>query len=155
MPNFRSGVSGGTGGQGFDDSGTAAGGIPDDSFAVRLRIRHGAVIDAVQMVIDRPGAAETVKPQHGGNGGTLKEITLERGEFIREIRGRYASTVNTMIIVTNVHTYPKPEEGVGGEYGNGGDVDYAYIAPWGHEIIGFFGRAGSLLNAIGVIITTR
>jgi Jacalin-like lectin domain len=100
------------------------------------------------MIIDRPGAPETVLPQHGGNGGTLDTITLERGETIEQIRGRYSTTVNSITIQTNVRT-------LGPFGGGGGAADYVYTAPTGHEIIGFIGRSGALVDAIGVIITTR
>lgn len=147
MPNYRCGISGGTGGEPFFDD-TVPGGLPDESFAVRLRIRYGTVVNSVQMIIDRPGAPETALPLHGSDSGTLQTITLERGETIEQISGKYGVTVDSILIRTNART-------LGPFGGSGGAADYIYMAPTGHEIIGFIGRSGSVVDAIGVIITSR
>jgi hypothetical protein len=100
------------------------------------------------MSYDTPTAAPVDLPAHGGPGGTLNDIALQRGEFVKTIRGKYGALVDSMTIVTNFRTY-------GPFGGTGGSNDYSYSAPVGSEIIGFTGRSGALLDAVGVMITTR
>eukprot|EP00092_Neocalanus_flemingeri_P023393 GFUD01025362.1.p1 GENE.GFUD01025362.1~~GFUD01025362.1.p1 ORF type:complete len:205 (-),score=20.98 GFUD01025362.1:97-711(-) len=73
------GPFGGISGTPFTDSSYAIYGYP-----TQMKIRSGAIIDAIRV---RYGAHEA--PQHGGDGGTPHDVTLQTGEKITEIRGNY------------------------------------------------------------------
>lgn len=71
-------------------------------------------------------------------------ISLDPGEYIIGISGRYGDHINSIRFYTNKKTSP-----VFG--GSGGTGIFGYTAPNGHMIVGFFGRAGDNLDAIGVL----
>jgi hypothetical protein len=73
---------------------------------------------------------------------------LKAGEFIVGISGQFSRQVDSLRIHTNKQVSPL----LGGEARGGG---YAYEAPSGSEIVGFCGRAGASLNAIGVVLRGR
>ena len=39
--------------------------------------------------------------------------------------------------------------------GPGGTAEYTYEAPPGFEIVGFYGRSGDLVDAMGVVLRAR
>jgi hypothetical protein len=75
----------------------------------------------------------------GGRG-----INLAPDEYILGISGRFGDHIDSIRIYTNKITSP-----VFG--GNGGTDVFSYTAPEGQMIVGFFGRAGDNLDAIGVL----
>lgn len=136
------GPSGGTGGQEFLDQP-----IPKDSKVIEVKVRSGSLIDAVQIVYEsRNGRHEL--PKHGGDGGQLNVFPLDQNEYITGLSGRFGSQVDSIRIHTNLQTSPV--------YGGAGGVaEYHYYAPENTEIIGFYGRSGSLIDAIGVVLRQR
>jgi hypothetical protein len=135
------GPSGGTGGGNFGD-------FPQDDFkVVRITIRSGAVVDAIQTTHERPDGTLFEFPHHGGSGGgeQILDLDVRVGEHITSIGGRYNSFVDHLVIRTSRGR--SLDAG-----GPGGSVLYSYDAPPGFEIAGFHGRAGEFIDAIGVIL---
>jgi hypothetical protein len=60
------------------------------------------------------------------------------------VRGRYAAYVDSLQIITNRRTSPKYG-------GNGGAQDFVLKAPPGERIVGFCGRSGGYIDAIGIV----
>ena len=76
-----------------------------------------------------------------GGGRTFK---LELDEYLIGISGRFGDHINSIMFYTNKRTSPS--------YGGSGGTDtFSYTAPAGQRIVGFFGRAGDNLDAIGVL----
>jgi hypothetical protein len=133
--------SGGTGGGTFGD-------LPQDDFKViRITVRSGLFVDAIQMTHERPDGTLFNFPHHGGFGGFEKTLDLDvhLGDHITSIAGRSGSSVDHLEIRTSRGLLLKAGS-------SGGGVDYLYEAPPGFEIAGFHGRAGDLIDAIGVIL---
>ncbi|KAJ3700951.1 hypothetical protein LUZ61_004656 [Rhynchospora tenuis] len=114
---------------------------------VKISIRHGASIDAMFASYERNGKVESTN-RWGGEGGRLTEINLQTNEFITNVRGHIAPWANTLqvrslTVVTNLNTY--------GPYGTQEGVPFQLPAIGG-RVIGFFARAGSMVEAIGVYV---
>ena len=138
---YTLGLSGGTGGKEFKDAA-----IPKNSKAVTIKIWSGRVVYAIQIVYETSQGYRHETPKHGGNGGSLNVFSLGEGEYITGISGKYGSLVDSI----RIHTNKQISQLYGG---SGGSSDYSYLVPNRIEIIGFYGRAGDKIDAIGV--TTR
>jgi hypothetical protein len=76
---------------------------------------------------------------HGGAG-----FNLDPDEYLIGISGTFGDHINSIMFYTNKRTSPT--------YGGSGGTDtFSYTAPTGQRIVGFFGRAGDNLDAIGVL----
>ena len=147
MPDF--GPAGGTGGFDFDEV------APEGSKIFLLLIRHGqppvgpprnVIIGIQAFYLNVTTGAALVGDPHGGTtGGFLDSVALGAGEVFTEISGRTEQFVNSMTVTTSL---PR----VLGRFGGpGGDSDYEFPPSNGpQEIVGFFGRSGALIDAIGV-----
>ncbi|KAJ1685031.1 hypothetical protein LUZ63_016421 [Rhynchospora breviuscula] len=114
---------------------------------VTVAIRHGASIDALMVRYERNGRVESTD-LWGGQGGRLTEINLEIKEYITKVRGHIAPWGNTLQVrslkfETNLNSY--------GPYGTQEGTPFELPA-MGGRIIGFFARAGSMVEAIGVYV---
>lgn len=139
------GPSGGVGGQRFNDFKFLN---ETRGRLIEVRVRHGAFIDSVQTVYQKPDGSKVTSPRHGGGGGRLDVLRLASDEFIVRIEGKHGNVVDSLEIWTN----KKRKARFGGP---GGAVDYSYTAIRGSRIQGFKGRAGKFLDAIGVVLETR
>lgn len=133
------GPSGGGGGSYY--SSTKSSGLR----LVEIRIRSGALIDAIQTVHVNAIGQEVVSDRFGGGGGSIDVFKLAPGEFVTRISGKYGVFVDSLLIQTNTGR----AKGWGG---TGGAVNYTYSAPPGTSIHGFWGRSGELVDSIGVIL---
>lgn len=137
MVGVIAGPSGGVGGVPFDDEPPAAGGRLRE-----LRVWSGSAIDGLQIVLMIDGVLAE-RPRHGGSQGGYASVLLEPGEVITEIYGRYGSYLEQLSIRTN--------RGQSRRFGGvGGASEFAYFAPEGFQIAGFWGRAGRVIDALGV-----
>ncbi|XP_072956341.1 protein GOS9-like [Typha angustifolia] len=127
------------------------GGAFDMGAATRLtdiKIRHGAAIDAIQIKYEVDGKIKW-SPQYGGNGGVLAEIDLKDGEFLTSISGYYGSFGN--IIVVRSLSFGTNLNSTYGPYGVQQGTPFSIPLQAG-KIVGFFGRSGALVDAIGVYL---
>ncbi len=142
------GPAGGGGGKEFNDEASIAFG----SSVVEVRIWAGSVVDAVQMVLRNSSGVVYELPKHGGGGGNLQVFSLEAGEHVQKIYGKYGSLVDRVHIVTD-------RREIGSAGGNGGSSEFSFEASNnGQHILGFFGRAGEppggkkvFVDAIGIV----
>ena len=139
----RCGPSGGSGGQEFIDDA-----IPQNSKVVEVIIHAGNQVDSVQIVHETNSGVRQPLPAHGGAGGSRDSFILDADEFITGISGRFGSRVDSI----QIHTNKQSSIRFGG---SGGGADYQCQAPEGTEIVGFVGRSGSGIDAIGSVLRRR
>jgi len=113
----------------------------------QIEIRSAGLIDSIQIIYNVNGTIKKGE-KHGGNGGSLHRFELIEGEYIVGISGRYGGKIDSLIIHTNKRSSPRYG-------GKSGYSEYAYFAPPCAEIIGFVGRSGWYLDAIGVIMKNK
>jgi len=138
------GPSGGNGGQTFDQ--WKASGEARDIRTVSV-LQDGSIRCLSVLYRDRSGSFQNgyCNPGPGPlsfNGGA--GISLDPDEYVIGISGRYDDHVNSLRIYTNKKNSP-----IFG--GSGGKFDFGYTAPQGQMIVAFYGRAGTNLDAIGVL----
>ncbi len=120
--------------------------VDTQSELTAVTVRHGYWIDAVQ---GRASGGDL--PAHGGSGGLSNSFTLAAGEFLVAIHGRAGANAVTPAIsqisfVTNKgHVYGPYGQGLG----QGQTTPFYWRVPLGGRIVGFTGRAGAFLNAVG------
>jgi hypothetical protein len=140
-------ILGGGGGNQFSDL-EGLQHIPVGSTVYEVRIRAGAFVDSIQ-IIHRSGR-NLIHPlsRHGGSGGNSYTFRLNSNiEYIEKIIVRYGRFVDSIQIKTNLRFSPR--------YGGGGGGKPVPLEDPGTEIIGFHGRSGSLIDAIGIIVRDR
>lgn len=77
------------------------------------------------------------------------QIQFDPSEFLVEISGRTGpygvrAVIGSLVLVTNLHSY--------GPFGFGGQIPFRTSVQDNGSIIGFFGRSGQFLHAIGVYV---
>jgi hypothetical protein len=151
---FRAGPVGGQGGRAFSD-----GPLLDrlgGSQVARVFVRGDRFVDAVQ-VSYRSGGDVVAGRRHGGSGGQEHGLDLARGEYITAVSGIRGTVVDQLVVDTNRREralvagyhlrYFEPRSPFG--------AFYRFEAPPGTAIVGFFGRSGTFVDALGVIYGPR
>jgi Jacalin-like lectin domain len=133
-------VAGGSGGSAFVDV------YPQQSDVriAEVQIRAGNRIDAVNVIYAFPDGRYSSNSWHGGQGGTLNSFKLDTDEYIVGISGRYGETIDSLRIQTN----KRSSQLFGGP---GGSRDYQIVVPQGNQAVGFMGRVGIYIDAIGLL----
>ncbi|MER5518190.1 jacalin-like lectin [Streptomyces sp. NPDC002763] len=138
----RSDVYGGGGGGEFADNLTEA------STLTKVITHHGAAINSLQCVWRKPDGSTLTGAVYGAGGGTRQEILLEEGEAINEVRGSQGWLVTQLSFRTNRGRSFGP-------FGSDrGDSDFK-ISGNDHGIMGFNGRAGWFIDALGVFTAVK
>jgi hypothetical protein len=135
-------IAGGRGGSPFSDRD-----FPPGTRLVEIRIASGDTVDSIQGIYQIPNGRIVEGARHGGGGGRVTSLRLDSDEFVIGLSGRYGDTIDSMRIQTN----KRASQQFGGR---GGDRDYRIDVPGRNQAIGFVGRSGSLLDAVGLIYTT-
>jgi hypothetical protein len=143
MVTRRCGPSGGAAGEEFADDV-----LLEDWQVAEVRIHAQEQVHAVQIVHVTCDGRRHAYPVHGRTVAEPYILQLKDDEFIVAISGHFSGQVDSIRIHTNKRVSPL----LGGADGGGG---YAYEAPSGSEIVGFCGRAGDSLSAIGVVLRGR
>lgn len=131
-------LAGGGGGAAFVE-----GEAPAGARIAEIRVRAGDRVDSVQLVYSLPNGRFLEGTRHGGNGGNERTFRLEPDEYITGLSGRCGDGIDSLRIHTNRRTSPLFG-------GGGGDREYRLEVPRGAEAVGFAGRAGEYLDAIGL-----
>jgi hypothetical protein len=143
MVTRKCGPSGGTGGEEFADDI-----LPQDCEVVEVHIYAQQQVHAVQIIHETCEGRRHPFPVHGSPTGMPHVLRLAADEFIVGIKGQFGTQVDSICITTNKQVSP-----VFGR--EGGNVAYLYETSPGSEIVGFYGRAGAALDAIGVVVRGR
>jgi hypothetical protein len=132
-------VAGGNGGDPFQDASSTSGGR-----IAEVRVSSGTMVDSIQISYILPNGRMVEGPRHGGPGGQANSFRLDSDEYIVGISGRFGKNIDCLRIQTNKRTSPLYG-------GSGGRQDYRIDVPRDSQAIGFAGRSGNLLDAIGLI----
>ncbi|PUZ63319.1 hypothetical protein GQ55_3G058500 [Panicum hallii var. hallii] len=133
------GASGGGGGTEFD--------VTEPPMRLEsMTIRAGDSVDSVGFsYVDETGHKHTVGP-FGGTGGQLATIKLAPVEYVRRLSGTigqaFGSEARMLVASLQIRT-------------NISDDQFSIPLPENVSVVGFFGRAGNLLDAIGVYIAYK
>lgn len=140
------GPSGGPGGNSFNDHlfVVQLGDISRD--VGEITIRAGKYIDAVNIGFRAGGSMHSSVDQHGGTGGQRYVFKLGQGEKIISMNGTYGKYVHQL----QFHTDRNRSSRVYG--GDKGPASFHYRAPSNCSIVGFTGRSGAQIDAIGVVL---
>nr|7KMU_A Chain A, Jacalin-type lectin domain-containing protein [Musa acuminata]7KMU_B Chain B, Jacalin-type lectin domain-containing protein [Musa acuminata] len=111
-----------------------------------VKINAGDIIDAIEITFTRYGLTET--QHYGGTGGEPHEIAFEDGEYIMSMEGHVVdyfglTIIGKLTLTTNRRTF--------GPFGAYEGTPFSIPVAEG-KIAGFFGRAGSFIDAIGVYL---
>jgi len=131
-------IMGGQGGNAFTDFQP-----PPGARVAEVRIRSGDRVDSVQMVYTLQDGRSVVGPRHGGTGGGLSTVRLDRDEYVIGLSGRCGDNIDSL----RIHTNKRTSQLFGG---GGGSREYRVTIPAGNQAVGFTGRAGDYLDAIGL-----
>jgi hypothetical protein len=132
-------VFGGGGGDAFADPAQQVG-----ARVLEVRVWSGDWVDAVQVLISLPDGSTRTGAKHGGSGGNLSTFRLDPDEYITGLSGRYGKYVDSV----RIHTNRRTSDVFGGR---GGSRDLRVDVPSGYQGIGFAGRAGLYLDAVGLV----
>ncbi len=134
-----SAIYGAAGGTAFTDP------APANEVLTGVSIRAGWWLDRIQAL-----GTPSNMPYHGGTGGNAVTATVPAGEYLVRMYGVYGTTaVGKLTFVTNTGRVLGPYGlGQGGGTGAG---SFDITVPAGSRIVGFTGRSGTYLNAIGVL----
>ncbi len=131
-------IAGGRGGSIFSEQN-----IPPGARISEIRVRAGRNIDSIQAVYTLRNGTILEGPVHGGGGGAPTIFRLDPDEYITAISGRYGEFLDSITIQTNKRTSQRFG-------GGGGERQYRVEVPAGCRAVGFTGRAGDYLDAIGL-----
>jgi hypothetical protein len=131
-------IYGGRGGSSF-----SAMEVPEDARILEVNVFAGDSVDALQVTYILPDGRTLSSPRYGGSGGQRRVFRLDSDEYITGVSGRYGDYIDSLRIQTNKRTSP-----VFG--GRGGNRDYSLELASGNYAVGFIGRAGDNLDAIGL-----
>jgi hypothetical protein len=133
--------------------------IPAGAKIIEVRVRAGDGIEAIQAVYETASGRTVESTLHGGSGSTggfggfgtrgrgSRQATfrLDSDEYIVALAGSSSiNGINSLSIITN-----KRQSQVFG--GRGGTRDFRVEVPQGNQAIGFTGRAGNTIEAIGLL----
>ncbi len=131
-------ISGGQGGTEFMDTE-----IPSNSRVAEIHVFSGEFIDAIQMMYALPDGRTLMGQRHGGPGGRRSVFRLDSDEYITGISGNYGEYIDSIQIQTN----KRSSQLLGG---TGGRQTYSLNVPNRNQAVGFTGRTGEYLDAIGL-----
>lgn len=121
----------------------------------RLVVRHGLWIDSIQFEYEDDNGNIVWSRKHGGDGGSPSEVVLGfPGEHLVSIHGYYSdllswklgiTVIRSLTLETNKKTY--------GPFGveDGSKFSYPTV---GSKVVGFHGRSGWYLDAIGLYVVS-
>ena len=112
-----------------------------------LTVRHWPAVYLIQGL-----ASPSPLPAHGNaSAGTLASVGLAAGEHLVRIYGRFdTSGLTQLSVVTNTGRVLGP---AGTDPSPASSTAFDFTVPAGSRIVGFTGRAGTQLTAIGVLFT--
>ena len=143
LPTLRKSAQyGGGGGNAFTDP--VETNIPPVVNIKRMRIRHGNQVDSIDADYELLGGGLLDGTNHGGSGGRPTDVNFVEGELIKQMRGKTNNTLVDQITFTT--RKPDGSTGIYGPFGKTGRTEFQVDG----KIVGFFGRSGNLLDALGV-----
>lgn len=130
-------IVGGGGGSAFTDD------VSQVRRIAQIRVRHGGLVDALQLVWERNDGTRVEGPRRGGGGGQLTTIDLAPGERLVKVTGRSGGYIDQITFYTSTGRMLGP-------YGGSGGQPFELEPDYGDHILGFHGRAAGVIDALGV-----
>nr|XP_009770862.1 PREDICTED: putative late blight resistance protein homolog R1B-16 isoform X1 [Nicotiana sylvestris]XP_009770863.1 PREDICTED: putative late blight resistance protein homolog R1B-16 isoform X1 [Nicotiana sylvestris]XP_009770864.1 PREDICTED: putative late blight resistance protein homolog R1B-16 isoform X1 [Nicotiana sylvestris]XP_009770865.1 PREDICTED: putative late blight resistance protein homolog R1B-16 isoform X1 [Nicotiana sylvestris]XP_009770866.1 PREDICTED: putative late blight resistan len=117
-----------------------------------ILIAHGDIIDSIMFRTVTKKGITIGSPKFGGNGGQISKVVIEATplEYLTGIKGTFGhycglSVIKSLCFITNVKNY--------GPFGcEAGGTPFSLVMKEGVAIVGFHGRCGAFLDAIGVYL---
>ena len=134
-------VVGGPGGAPFADK------PPSGVRLGAVALRTGELIDAIAVVVVRPDGQRVPLQLHGRPGGSPRVFPLEDGEYLVAMRVWSGQVVEAIQFETNRRLSPV--------YGSPRGPSRRLVVPVGSEAVGFVGRAGLYVDALGFALQAR
>lgn len=129
-------VLGGPGGDRFVDH------PPPDVQLISVVIRAGTSVDAVAPVLRRADGTPYTVSLHGGLGGDVNTFRLDKNERLTAMSvWANRSTIDAIQFESNLKRSRI--------YGTPRGESFRVVVPPGHRVVGFVGRSGAQLNAVG------
>ncbi|XP_044354503.1 jacalin-related lectin 19-like [Triticum aestivum] len=115
---------------------------------VKVVLWHSGAVDAISVSYERDGREEQAK-HRGKPEGHRSEICLEPGEYLVGVKGNLGNfggcfLLGTLTFISNLRTF--------GPYGTREGPPFDLPAAGG-KIVGFHGRSGGLLDALGTYVS--
>lgn len=139
MNEERYGPAGGLGGEAFDNYT-----IPTGARIQAIHIFSGEYINGLQVAYVDAAGEPGVLPRIGSDSGTHHVLTFGQDEQITAISGLCDWYIDTLAL----HTTQRQTDAYGQP---GTDRPFHLAAPAGQAVVGFFGRAGWYVDALGII----
>ncbi|MEO8135639.1 MAG: jacalin-like lectin [Betaproteobacteria bacterium] len=111
-----------------------------------IAIQAGGWIDSVGVVYETSDGRRYASQRHGGSGGGPCVITLEPDERILAIQGHHGAFIESIQLITT-----RRQSRI---CGRPGGAQYRIDVPPNHSVVGFAGRAGLYVDAIGLSLAT-
>jgi hypothetical protein len=129
-------IVGGPGGTPFADQ------APPTMRLVAVAMRSGEEIDAIAAVLRRPNGERFPVPMHGGPGGSPGAFVMQDGEFLTALNVWAGQFIEAIQFETN-----QRQSRI---YGRPRGAPQRIAVPAGQHAIGFVGRSGVYIDAIGL-----
>lgn len=130
------------------DGGTAQNIIKASRRLESITISSGDVVDSIAFSYIDEADQKCTTDRLGGPGGSPSMIQLAPSEFVTEVSGTISDghyeVVESLQFVTNIQTY--------GPFGTEDGTPFTFSVPRYKKVVGFFGRGGSYLDAIGIYL---
>ena len=119
-------------------------------------VRHGSIVDAIQVRYNFSNGLQQSKPLRGGNGGELSHIHIPRGGKLIGLFGgitnftgyNYYKTVITQLRLLVLDAEANLQ--IYGPFGSQFYLSPSTFAVYGGQIMSIFGYHGRFLHGIGV-----
>ncbi|KAE8769856.1 32 kDa protein [Hordeum vulgare] len=116
-----------------------------------ITVSSGSIVDSIKFsYVDQTGQKHTAGPW-GGSGGNQNTFMLGASEFVKEVSGTFGiydkdrhNIITSLKFITNVKTY--------GPFGEAKGTPFTIPVQKNSSIVGFFGRSGIYLDALGVYV---
>ncbi|XP_009772162.2 putative late blight resistance protein homolog R1A-10 isoform X2 [Nicotiana sylvestris] len=117
-----------------------------------ILIAHGYFIDSIMFRTITEQGTTTDSQKFGGNGGRINKVVIAAtpSEYLTGIKGTFGCyydhcVIKSLCFITNANNY--------GPFGsNAGGTPFSLVMKEGVAIVGFHGRSGFYLDAIGVYL---
>ncbi|XP_019259608.1 PREDICTED: uncharacterized protein LOC109237713 isoform X3 [Nicotiana attenuata] len=116
-----------------------------------ILIAHGDCIESIMFRTVTEQGTTKDSPEFGGDGGRRDKVVIEVTplEYLTCIKGTFGycgsySVVKSLYFITNAKNY--------GPFGSEAGTPFSLVMKEGGAIVGFHGRCGAYLNAIGVYL---
>ncbi|KAJ8530601.1 hypothetical protein K7X08_023482 [Anisodus acutangulus] len=117
-----------------------------------ILIGHGLIIDSIMFrAVDEKGTLID-SPRFGGDGGRKDKVIIEVLDLLTGIKGT-CGTYGGKLVVKSLSFITNYGSNIYGPFGNeAGGTSFSLVTKKSGTIVGFHGRAGSYLDAIGVYL---